>query len=444
MGKLLRAKGANPRGGRPRSGTLEPSRMSPDGAPRFRGRVRLADGTKSDRFDIPAGLDEKQARAYLGSMQAQEDAHGSLLAEKRDRARRAAEESRAPHDLETSDAWFARYLPTKECGAAHRRITSSIWTKWISPTVGQKAIRNLTRDDVEDIRDKLDKALDAKKIRHSTARNAWGVLTGALKSAYAARDRSLRVLESPLHFGVLPPKRGDSRQRPWLYPTEWALFAACPEIPGQWRQACAIALYTGLRPGELRALQWSDVDLKAKTISISKAFDEETGEAKAPKTLQSHRVIPIQENLLPLLTSLVGEAHALVLPPALANGDRIAPQFRELLALAGVNRPRLTADNATEEQIDFRSLRDTHATWLALAGVADKIIQRRLGHASPTTTDRYVKAAESFDREGVGLPFPPLPKEVWSKVWPRNEKSPGFHRGKLVARVGFEPTTFGL
>jgi integrase len=54
---------------------------------------------------------------------------------------------------------------------------------------------------------------------------------------------------------------------------------------------------------------------------------------------------------------------------------------------------------------------DTHAAWLALAGVAGKIIQRRLGHASPTTTDRYVKAAESFDREGVGLPFPPIPTD---------------------------------
>jgi hypothetical protein len=59
----------------------------------------------------------------------------------------------------------------------------------------------LTRDDVEDVRDALDKVLDTKKIRHATARNVWGTLTGALKAAYAARDRSLRVHKAPLHFG---------------------------------------------------------------------------------------------------------------------------------------------------------------------------------------------------------------------------------------------------
>jgi hypothetical protein len=77
--------------------------------------------------------------------------------------------------------------------------------------IGRKAIATLTRDDVEDVRDRLDCALDAKTIRHATARNAWGTLTGALKAAYAAKDRSLRVHAAPLHFGILPPRRGDAR-----------------------------------------------------------------------------------------------------------------------------------------------------------------------------------------------------------------------------------------
>jgi hypothetical protein len=71
-----------------------------------------------------------------------------------------------------------------------------------------------------------------------------------------------------------------------------------------------------------------------------------------------------------------------------------------------VKGPRLTADNATEEPVDFRSLRDSYATWLALAGVRDKRIQRRLGHASNQTTDRYIKAAEAFDVAAIGEPFP--------------------------------------
>jgi integrase len=269
--------------GRPRTGMLEPAGAWDDGSPRFRGRVRLGDGAKSERFDVPHGLGEKQARAYVASIQVQEDAQGLLLRRKREAARAAAAEEREPHDLETCDAWFGRYLPTKDCGETHRCITSSVWSKWISPVIGAKEMRALTRDDVEDVRDKLDRAIDAKDIRHSTARNAWAALTGALKAAYAARDRSLRVLASPLHFGILPPKRGESRQRPWLYPREWQAFASCGAIPLAFRQTCALALYTGLRPGELRVLTWGDVDRAARTISVSKALDTETGEAKAPK-----------------------------------------------------------------------------------------------------------------------------------------------------------------
>ena len=433
-----------PRTGRPRIGTLEPAGMWSDGSPRFRGRVRLGDGTKSDRFDVPHGLDAEQARAYVTSTQAQEDANGLLLREKREAARDAAAREREPHELESCDSWFKRYLPTKDCGDSHRRISASIWKKWISPVIGPKEMRTLTRDNVEDVRDKLDCALDAKEIRHSTARNAWAVLTGALKAAYAARDRSLRVLSTPLHFGILPPKRGESRQRPWLYPREWLAFVTCEAIPIAFRQACAVALYTGLRPGELRALLWSDVDLEARTISVSKALDAQSGDVKPPKTAQGQRLIPIHPNLVPLLEALEGEDDALVLGTFNASEDHMAQTFRDHLDTAHIERPRLTADNATEEPIDFRSLRDSHATWLALGGTPDKVIQRRMGHASPTTTDRYVKAAETFAAEHVGVPFPPIPQGLRTNVWTNAGKSPRIRRGKVVARVGFEPTTFGL
>ena len=322
---------------------------------------------------------------------------------------------------------------------------------WISPVIGPRPIADLTRDDVEDVRDGLDKALDAKTIRHSTARNAWGVLTGALKAAYAARDRSLRVHTAPLHFGILPPKRGDSRQRPWLYPREWAQVAESAEVPVEWRQLYAVAVYTGLRPGELRALTWADVDLKARTLTVSKSYERETESVKAPKTFQGRRIVPLHEHLLPLLEKMQGEPGELVAPllSALKRGDdRVAMTFRAHVRAAGVDRARLDADNATEERVDFRSLRDSYATWSALAGVGERVLQRRMGHASSSTTDRYVKAAESFGADAIGEPFPPLPAALLTRVWPndwtRKSRTPGFRRGIMVAREGFEPSTFGL
>jgi len=433
---------------RTRSGSVEPFRRV-DGSIYFRARIRLGDGTR-ERVDVPhkyavaAGgrTARERAELYAQARQEREDETGELLAAKR--ARQAERKRRNdPRHAETWDAWFTRYLATKECGENHREKSRFVAAKWIAPVLGQKAMQSLTRDDIEDVRDCLDRALDAKKIRPATARNAWSVLTGALKAAFAARDRNLRVLSTPLHFGILPPKRGAARQRPWLYPREWLSFVNSEEIPLAFRRTCALALYTGLRPGELRALTWSDVDLDARTISVSKAYDPQTKSVKPPKTSAGQRVIPIQPTLLPLLETLAEDGTKTVLGTFNLSEDHMASSFRRYLAEAGVERPRLTANNETEEPIDFRSLRDTHATWLALAGVADKVIQRRMGHASPTTTDRYVKVAETFAADHVGSPFPSLPNSLVPSVGQvsRSDFKPSRNS---VARVGFEPTTFGL
>jgi integrase len=390
-----------------RTGAVEERRRA-DGRTYFRARIRLADGSRH-RVEVPARFAtsaggktaRERAELYARAVQEREDDNGELVAHKRAR--------QAHRGTETFDEWFARYLRTKECGPSYRRITGNVVGKWASPVIGTRPVRGLTRDDVEDVRDRLDRAIDAREIRHTTARNVWSALIGALKAAYAARDRSVRVLTSPLHFGILPPKRGESRRRPWLYPREWLAFVTCAAVPLAFRRTCALALYTGLRPGELRALTWADVDLEARTLSVSKAWDPQTRSAKPPKTSAGQRVIPILDPLLPLLTALRGDSEDIVLGSFNASEDHMATSFRAYLGAAGVERPRLTANNATEEPIDFRSLRDTHATWLALARVPDKVIQRRMGHASPLTTDRYIKAAESLATEHVGLPFPEMP-----------------------------------
>ena len=410
-------------------------RRWPSGRFRCRGKVLWPDGKRQD-FAVPEinCSSEEIAADYVAEVQAGITAGGMALV--------PAKAEPVPM-LETVDQWFDRYLPTMICGEGHRRITGNVWNKWVSPQIGTKPISTLTRDDLEDVRDRLDRALDAGLIRATTPRNAWSAVTGAMKAASASRDRTLRVHATPLHIGILPPKREPSRQRPWLYPSEWIKLATCEAVPVERRQLYAIALYTGLRPNELRVLQWSDVDACSKQISVSKAWDEETKTAKAPKTTAAQRTIPIEATLLPARVAMRGKADgaALVAPLLSSRDDRHAATFRDDLVLAGVTRPRLAADTATEEPADFRSLRDSYATWLALADVADKRIQRRLGHASNLTTDRYIKVAESFDIHAIGLPFPMLPPLL---AWPSDGPSDQERARSIVARVGFEPTTFGL
>ncbi len=72
-----------------------------------------------------------------------------------------------------------------------------------------------------------------------------------------------------------------------------------------------ICLYTGLRIGELLALDWEDIDLSHGTVSVSKSCHDGINSSgmfckiiESPKTVSSSRTIPIPEQLIPMLLDM--------------------------------------------------------------------------------------------------------------------------------------------
>jgi len=116
----------------------------------------------------------------------------------------------------------------------------------------------------------------------------------------------------------------------------------------------------------------------------------------------------------------------------------------------------IVEDTATHEKID-RNVRDAGITLRFLAGERAEVIQREAGHEHISTTLAYAKEVASKGRR-YGDPFLTLPPElggtnangagaealcaVSNDVNRVNGSS--FLPRKAVARVGFEPTTFGL
>ncbi len=203
-----------------------------------------------------------------------------------------------------------------------------------------------------------------------------------------------------------------------------------------------------LRPEELQALTWRDVDESAGTIGVSKAINGRTGKPKPlPKTESAVRDVPIDATLLPLLKRMRKEAEdedAPVLPLLRQVNDKHrAKLLREHLSLADVTRPRLFAETATLRQVDFRSWRDSGITWLALAGVPLQAMKRRAGHEEIETTLGYVKMAEDLQGR-VGVPFAPLPSDlVQATIGPSSPRGPKNARN-IERDTGLEPATFGL
>ena len=434
-----------------------------DGTVYYRARLRLADGSRP-WADIPDkhGRTADQARAYAARLQALEDEHGALLG-----AKRQAVATLAPKESETCDEWYERYYAyQRELGRSAAKDARSSWRAWISPLIGPKPMASVTRDDIEDIRDALDAAIEAWKlhgrgpgrISGKRSMNVWSALTVAFKAAMASKRRDLRVVSANPCVGVEPPGDRDSRKprrKPFVFPVEFARLVACEAVPIEWRELHAVAAFTYLRPGELRVLRWTDVDLEHGMINVSRAWDSREGKVKTPKTRNGVRSVPIHASLAPLLERMRCSAasdEALVVP-LLANTpeDDVAELTRTHLRRAGISRPALFTDTATTVQANFRTWRDSGITWLAMANVGVDRIMRRAGHDAIQTTLGYVKQAEDLIGD-LGEPFAPLPAALLSRSKPRSKSetaatnalvfpSETLRRGRdSNPRSGFSPT----
>ena len=149
---------------------------------------------------------------------------------------------------------------------------------WISPKLGAKPIAGITRDDVEDVRDALDAAVARRKkdggragLSGARARNVWSVLTSIMKEACTSKRRDLRVRDDNPCATVQPPDRTDAKAKTFVYPTEFLRLVSCADVPRVWRELYAVACYLYLRPGEFRALVWTDVDFEAGMVHVTKA-----------------------------------------------------------------------------------------------------------------------------------------------------------------------------
>lgn len=451
------------RRGPPRTGTVEPFRRA-DGKTYYRARITLRDGSRV-RVDVPAKYSvpaagktaKERAKLYAEARQEREDETGELYAEKiaRERAELRAKDAK---EGETCDVWFDRYHTYQHSqGHTDARKKRTRWRKWISPVIGSRPIASITRDDVEDVRDALDRAIDAwkragrssgkrgREIAGKTAMNVWSALTSSFKAATMSKRRDLRVLDGRVNpcLGVEPP--GDkasrkTRRKTFIYPREAAALLACKAVPLEWRAIYAIALYLYLRPGELRVLTLADIDLQVGHVSVTKAWDYEDGKVKPPKSRMGARKVPIEPELVPLLEALKSrakppagvdagdeiDAGLLVVPALSAFGeDHLAEQFRKHLKLAKVTRAELHASTVTHVQANFRSCRDSGITWLAMMGLGVDKIQWRAGHEHIATTLGYVKQAEDLTGE-LGAPFPDLPAALGGVNLAKNlSKRPG-------------------
>lgn len=257
--------------------------------------------------------------------------------------------------------WFETYVKpsNKYSEMRGKRI---ILIKHLLPHFGKTPINEITNLQVEQFKaKKTQEGLTNKSIN-----NYLGVFRKCLSDAVEWEKlekvpKIKRLKARPAEFDFLTPE--ESRQ-------------LLNHAKGIWHEMILLALKTGLRYGELRALKWEDINWDAKILTVNRTIYR--GVIDSPK---SNKARPVP---------LIREVYLMLEKRKKKNGYIFADENGKILE---ENKPRRALWKACESdglrRVGWHKLRHSFASHLVMAGASIKSVQDLLGHREIQTTMRY-------------------------------------------------------
>lgn len=199
------------------------------------------------------------------------------------------------------------------------------------------------------------------------------VISSALKAAVPRH-----LAHNPM-TGVKLPKPDEKPPKAWSAEEVSRLVEA---VKGDHHEAWLwFAIGTGARLGELRALEWPDIDLRARTVTISKALDQTTDEVGPTKTGRV-RVVDIPDEVIAMLVA----QRARQAPGALCVFPSPVKATMPMRARSFAGWLARLCERARVRPLTTHSTRHTFATLALEAGEPLKEVSEALGHASVAIT----------------------------------------------------------
>ena len=172
-------------------------------------------------------------------------------------------------------------------------------------------------------------------------------------------------------------------------------FISALQSDKAWSDFFYLEIMTGLRRGEICALQWSDLDMVEKKLYVNRSASYQ-GEVGKTKTLYSERVIKLPQSVYEALIerSKTSQSEWIFPHPKDTSkpmpGDIALRRLRKILESAGL------------PHIRFHDLRHTFATHAVSAGIDPKTLSSILGHSKASfSLDRYGHVTAGMQKGAV-------------------------------------------
>lgn len=243
---------------------------------------------------------------------------------------------------------------------------------------------------------------DSKKLSSSTIHSIKNVL----KSIYQYGEQKYQF--NHIDFSIVKIPTSKNKSRTLTKNEEVLLSNYCFANINSTTIAILLSLYTGLRLGEICALQWNDIDYTQEIIKITKTAQRLENDEKdnlktkikllTPKTISSHRYVIIPQFLNDILKTYfsglkrinVKENYYIVTNSSKVIDPRtLQRRFSKICSTLGFST-------------NFHSLRHTYATNCIKFGIDVKTVSEMLGHSNVSTTlNRYVHPSFEFKKEQI-------------------------------------------
>ncbi len=205
-------------------------------------------------------------------------------------------------------------------------------------------------------------------------------------------------------FDRISIKKANQKMRVLSISEQKRLLSVLLKDLDRYKLGVFICLYTGIRIGELCALQWKNISLCDRTMKIEHTMQRLQNEypnalhktkiiVTDPKSNAAIRTIPLPDFVIETIKSFDGSANTYVL-----SGECktiVEPRTMQ-------NRFKSYLNEAQIDGANFHSLRHTFATRCVEAGFDVKTLSEILGHSSvKITLDRYVHSSMQLKRDNM-------------------------------------------
>jgi integrase len=340
----------------------------------------------------------------------------------------------------------------KERAARDRRTSTivcyeTVFKCHLLPVFGPREVGTIRRSDIAD-------HFDAMRAQGATVQTVNRSLRAMKAVLFFALERELverNVMQRFRPFEGGQNERHVSRGAFSESEVQAIMAAAKPNE----RALIGLLCFTGLRPGEAYALDWSSVDLEAGCLRVLRSWDHRGGKFVEPKTKAGVRVVPLSGWLVAEFEVYKKRSSGEGLVFANGNGKPMNPSnvrrdiWQPLLKRSGVRA------------LDLYSLRHTFASLGRTAGESSFNVSRMMGHSRSVLVDSVyahsmqsgmASVAENVTARALGTKPQLRVIEGGKSPDVRQPLESGSNESKkavqvvdlLAPRDGFEPPTNGL